>query len=174
MHKDEVTHTERLHIRRFTANDIPGLATLFTDPEVMRFSTIRRTLSLKEIEDLIHTKILKEYTENGFGRYAVIKKDDGTLIGYAGISKQNILGLGTVVDLGYAFHKNYWGKGYATETAKALLAHAQNLNLSELVALVSQENTASQNVVLKSGLTPSGNIQLHGIAHIIYKISFVR
>ncbi len=174
MHIDEVARTERLQIRRFSADDIPALATLFTDPEVMKFSTLKRTLSLKEIEDLIHTQILKEYAENGFGRYAVIKKDDGTLIGYAGISKQTILGLGTVVDLGYAFHKSYWRKGYATETAKALVTHAQTLNLPELVAVVSQENTASQNVVLKSGLTPWTNLQLNGIAHLVYKITFTR
>ena len=167
-----IIQTERLHIRPLTVDDIPAIAAMFADEEVMKFSSCRRSLSYKETSDLVTEKIMKEYDNVGFSRYAVIKKDDDTLIGYAGFTQQTILAEEKFIDLGYAFAKKYWGKGYATETAQALVAYARSsLRLPELGAVVSHENTASQKVILKSGFSLFKNITLQGHTHYLYKIN---
>ena len=168
-----ITETERLQIRRFTPDDTGALMAIFADKEVMKFSSVQKTFSFKEISDLINNKIIKDYQIHGFGRYAVTKKADGALIGYAGLSKQKLDTEGEFVDLGYAFTKESWGKGYATETAKAIVKYAQDtLKLPELTSIVSSDNIPSQKVTAKSGFTFSKTFVLAGRLHHIYKINF--
>lgn len=168
-----IAETQRLQIRRFTTEDIPALMAILADKDVMKFSTCKRPLSGQEIHILLHDKIFKDYQSHGFGRYAVIKKEDGTLIGYAGLSTQNIENEGKCIDLGYAFTKQSWGKGYATETAIALVKYAQEiLKLDALIALIRPDNSASQKVAVKSGLTFYKNINFDDQLHHLYKINF--
>ena len=67
------------------------------------------------------------------------------------------------VELGYSFLKNFWGKGYASESVKGGLEYAfSRLKLSSLVAITQVENIASQKVLLKSGFTQLEDINDKG------------
>jgi RimJ/RimL family protein N-acetyltransferase len=59
-------------------------------------------------------------------------------------------------EIGWHFHPNYWGHGYATEAAAAVLAHALDSGLDKVVAVTAPANTASQRVCLRIGMTHRG------------------
>ena len=76
----------------------------------------------------------------------IIKLD----IGFAGLELDNT---NPEIEIGYWFLPSHWNKGYATELARALIQYAfPNLSITTLIASAPPDNTASQNVLLKSDL----------------------
>jgi len=139
--------SERLRFREFNFDDAEHLYQLNLDPEVIKYTGDPPFESIETARLFIYN--YKDYKLNGFGRWAVELKADGRFIGWSGL-KLNELGKN---DLGYRFHKADWGKGYATEAAKACLDYGFNkLALQEIIARVAPENTASINVIEKLGM----------------------
>lgn len=147
---EKVVETERLYARCFTPDDASNLMPILGDKKVMAF-TLSEPFTLEKIKWFLENHILPSYKTNGWGRYAVIKKDDNALIGYAGFSAQK-LGAEDHIDLGYGFAKEHWKRGYATEIASALVKHAANkMRIPALIALIHPDNAASIHVAKKIG-----------------------
>ncbi len=84
----------------------------------------------------------------------------GRPVGLCGLVKRDGL---KDPDLGYAFLASVWGRGYASEAARASLDHARRaLRLGRIVAITTPGNTASQAVLKKIGLRPAGVVRLPG------------
>ena len=97
----------------------------------------------------------------GYSFWAVIERDTGALVGEAGLKPFE--DGGADVELGYAFGPAAWGRGYATEAARAIVAEAFGpLDLSRVVAVTRVENTASQHVLAKLGFQPAGRRDVYG------------
>ena len=147
--------TERLILREMRPSDLEGMFQLDSDPEVHKYlgkNPIKtRAESQKIIDDII-----KQYEERGIGRWAAIEKSSGEFIGWSGIklnTEYNMNGYTKFHDVGYRFIKQFWGKGYATESGKAAVNYAFNsLKLPELYAATELGNEASHNALLKIGL----------------------
>jgi len=92
---------------------------------------------------------LASYCQNGFGLYLVELKESGQPIGLSGLVKRPRF---DSPDLGYAFLSEFWGKGYAIESAKAVLLHCQALELKQVLGIVSLDNEASISVLEKVGM----------------------
>ena len=168
---EKVVETERLYARQFTLDDAPHLMPILGDKQVMAL-TLSEPFSLEKIKSLLENHIFPSYKTNGWGRYAVIKKDDNALIGYAGFSVQK-LGEEDHVDLGYGFAKEHWKSGYATEIARALAGHADNkMKIPALVALIHPDNDASIRVAKKVGFEFWKECIYHNKPVQAYKIKF--
>jgi len=157
--------TERLVLRHWQADDIDVFHRLNHDDAVMRYFPFRRTRAqsaemLSLIGDLID--------DNGFGWAAVSLKDSGEAIGFAGLSRVHFdTDFAPAVEIGWRLLPEYWGKGYASEAARALLAHGfEDLGLEEIVSFAAKDNHASTAVMERIGMRPESDLDFNmpGIA----------
>ena len=143
-------HTERLLHRQFTLEDAEAYLPLLSDPDVIRYTGEPPHTTLEAVLEVLLTRPIRDYAVHGYGRMACIEKSTGRLIGFSGLKFLEDL---QEVDIGYRFLPDYWGKGYATESAKAFIEHAYNeLRIPRIIGLVQPENTASAIVLQKIGL----------------------
>lgn len=153
-----VLETERMLLRRFTEADARPLADLYGDPRVMRFITLRPP-SLAEVESKILSAYLREYREldDGLGSFAAIEKATGQMAGRFSLKPANSYGVAGGMELGYRLYPAFWGRGLATEGARALIASAfGRLHLDRVVATTMAGNTGSWRVLEKCGMRRAG------------------
>lgn len=145
---DEI-ETERLYLRLFKPDDLEAFSLIRSDPDVMRYMRDGKPLSREQVSENL-TGIIQHYREHSFGLWAAIYKQDSQLIGFCGLQ---FLEQTPEIELGYMLSKAYWGKGLATEGAKASLKYGfGNLNLERIVAVAYPENLASRRVMEKVGM----------------------
>lgn len=143
-----VITTDRFCLRELTPDDAPLLYDLHTNSDVMRYVGMPQWQLKSDSLNYI-LKNLRSYRAWGFGRWAVVSKESGQLAGLAGL----LLLDAKVIDLGYRFFPEYWGKQVATETAQAVLDYGlYTLNLPTIEADVAQSNPASEKVLIKIGM----------------------
>lgn len=165
--------TERLVLRQFTAADVDGLLDLDGDPAVLRFVT-RTTKSRAEIEAEVLPRFLSYYAGHpGFGHWAADTRGDGAFIGWFGLRPVRAAGAAMVdwvdaplpartASLGYRLKQRAWGRGYATEGARALVRRAfTELGVEEIVATTMSVNTRSRAVMEKAGLRYARTVYLN-------------
>lgn len=148
-----IAETERLILRELVAEDETAMFELDSDPEVHRYVGNSPVESIEQIQDIIEF-IQKQYEENGVGRWAVIEKSSNKFIGWAGLKlfKNEMNKHSNFYELGYRFIKSYWGKGYATEAAKASVKYGiEQLGVKEIFAMTDVENVNSKKVLEKAG-----------------------
>ena len=120
---DTYLETERLALRRFTADDADLLIELDSDPAVMRYLTGGDPTPPEVVRERDLPSILAGYEKWGgdLGLFAAQEKDGGAFIGWF-ILRPEPEGPLDEVELGYRLRQAAWGKGYATEGSRALLA----------------------------------------------------
>ncbi|MCU0361490.1 MAG: GNAT family N-acetyltransferase [Bacteroidia bacterium] len=163
----------RLLFRELIAKDIPLLFEMDSNREVHRYLGNFPLQTPEEAEAVI-LMIQKQYNENGIGRWALIEKQSGEFLGWAGLKlvKEEINGHNNFYDLGFRLMPNYWGCGYATEAATSLVKYASEiLKLKNLYAFVDVENKASIRVLEKSGLKNEGRFLYEHQAHFWFHLS---
>lgn len=147
--------SERLGFRAWSAEDLPRMAAINADPEVMRF--FPATVTEQQTQDFI-TRMQVMFQEKGYCYYAVDEKAGGNLIGFIGLFWQTYEAPFTpATDIGWRLAKKFWGKGYATEGAARCLRHAfDELRLDRVVATAPSVNQPSVHVMEKIGLQKLG------------------
>jgi ribosomal-protein-alanine N-acetyltransferase len=144
-----ILDTERLFLREFTIEDAQLLIDLNSNSNVTRYTGDGPVESIKKAKEILENIIFPQY-KNKMGRWAVHLKSTNQFIGWCGLKFIEDL---NEIDLGYRFFEEHWGKGYATESAKAILAYGfKTLQLQEIVARASTENTNSIKVLEKVGM----------------------
>jgi RimJ/RimL family protein N-acetyltransferase len=141
--------TPRLIIRPLRAEDAEPLARLWTDPQVTAFMGGPRD----------YASLLANLTEDArvdpppqWDLWPVVEKSSGQVIGHCGLLDKEVDGRDEI-ELGYVFAVSAWGKGYASEAARALVDFGLGaLGLTRLISLIEPENTASVHVAEKAGL----------------------
>jgi RimJ/RimL family protein N-acetyltransferase len=149
-----VVETERMLLRRFTEADAGPLAALYGDPRVMRFITPRPP-SLAEVGSTILPAYLREYREltDGLGSFAAIETATGQMAGRFSLRPASSYGLAGGTELGYRLYPAFWGRGLATEGARALIGSAfGRLHLDRVVATMMADNAGSWRVAEKCGM----------------------
>lgn len=145
-----VLETERLTLRHLELDDAPFILKLLNEPSFLRFIGDKRVRTLDDARNYIVTGPMSSYDRNGFGLYLVLLKDELISIGICGLIKRDSL---PDVDLGFAFLPEFWRKGYAFESASAVMAYARcPLGLSQIVAITDVDNLASGKVLEKLGM----------------------
>jgi len=144
-----ITTTERLIIREFNLTDTQAVFDFNSLEAVNRYTGDRCCTSLQDSENIIRNVWLHEYEKFGFGRWAVELKETGQVIGFCGFKNDSRIKL---VDIGYRFLPEHWGKGIATEAMQGCMEYAKtHMSLSYIVAEAVSTNQASINVMLKLG-----------------------
>ena len=175
MRRDPVTgtgviETERLRLRRFTVDDAEAYWPLVSHPDVLRHVGEPAVTSIAAVRDLLESRPLRDYRLYGYGRMACIDKHSGRLIGFSGLKYLDDM---DETDIGYRFIPEAWGKGYATESAAAVIARqAAEFGLRRIIGLVEPENAGSVGVLKKLGLTferrltdpAHGDLDLYAVA----------
>ena len=157
--------TPRLVLRPVAVADLEPLKAIWSDPAVMAHmgrGTRDAAESMQRFEELI-----EHQRRHGFGKWAAVEQASGELIGYCGVE---LYGNGSDVELGFSLARSAWGRGYATEAARAWLDHAFDaLGFARVLALVKPENTASIRVLEKIGMTPVGVARRAGGEWLLYE-----
>jgi RimJ/RimL family protein N-acetyltransferase len=150
----------RLQLRRPRDGDLTGLHRVFGDPRVMRFvGAARLPLSRGELV-ASQGRVREHWAQTGFGPLGVVERTSGRVIGEAGL--QQLEG-GPEVELTYTLARDAWGRGYATEAGRAVLAWAFGpLALSAVVAVAYPQNHASLHVLHKLGFSEDGRQRCYG------------
>lgn len=154
MNPEHFVETERLILREILTEDEAALFELDSDPEVHKYVGRKPVETIEQIR-LVIQFIRQQYMDFGIGRWAVIDKSNNQFIGWAGLKffTDEINGISDFYELGYRFMKKHWGKGYATEAAKAIVRYGfEELELNEIYGMTDIENMASKKVLEKAGL----------------------
>lgn len=144
-----ILETKRLLLRKYTIEEIDDLHAILSDPVTMQFWP--KPFTRDGSEQWLHNN-LKRYEEDGFGRWAIVEKASGRIIGDCGIVLAE-LDNRMEHDLGYILDKAYWGMGLATEVALACKEYgARELNLHRLCANMAFDHIASRRVAENIGM----------------------
>jgi len=156
---DGMPQSPRLRFRLPELSDAAFYQSLMSDPDYIRFIADRGITNLDAAHAYIDEKVLPGFEENeGVGLWIVAEKDSDEPVGLCGLVVRDGL---EMPDLGYAFHKNYRGNGYAQEAAKAVIAFARSeLGLTQLCAITHPENVRSSALLMKIGFQPNGQKSL--------------
>lgn len=150
--------TERLMLRKLTEEDVDNIFLLVSNPDVMKYVGVSPITKNEESAKMIEN-IINQYEKNGTGRLAVIEKESNQFIGWSGIKllTEEVNGFKNVYELGYRFLPEFWGKGYATESAIASLDLGFNqLNADKIYAYADVGNESSNRILTKLGFENKG------------------
>lgn len=159
--------TKRTYLRNLTLEDAEDFFSLNLDPEVMRYTGDNPFQSLEDARRFLAS--YDQYQKFGVGRLAVIEKENGKFLGWSGLKYNQEQ---TYYDLGYRFFRKHWGKGYATESALAILEFGFiHKGLQEIVGRALVGNKASIKVLEKTGLTFRKSMDFEGREGVWYSIT---
>lgn len=147
--------TPRLLLRRWRRADVDQLAAINADPEVMRFigdgSVADRARTAADV-----AAFERLWRQRGFGRFAVELRETGELVGFVGMAiPDDLPEIMPAVEIGWRLARVHWGRGVATEAARAALRYAfGEAGLDRLVSVHVLGNTGSERVMQKLGMRP--------------------
>lgn len=145
-----ILETERLRMRQFREEDVAASFALDSDPEVMRYIGNGATRSYEDTAKIL-TSMRHYYVDHpGLGVWAAELKVGKEFIGWGALKH---LDNTPEIEVGYRLMRQYWGLGYATEIARALVRHGfDEIGLAEICGITHLENAASGRVLEKAGL----------------------
>ncbi len=175
--------TDRLSLRQWREEDREPFAALNSDPEVMEFfpSPLSRCES-----DVLADRIAQSITERGWGLWAADLKESGEFIGFIGLwIPSSTLPYSPCVEVAWRLARRFWGKGLATEGARAALRTGfKSLGLDQIFSFTSPLNLRSLAVMERLGMTaepntfehpnvPMGDLLREHIAYRLTKVEWI-
>jgi RimJ/RimL family protein N-acetyltransferase len=155
-----ILETDRLILRSLSTDDAEFILGLVNEPSWLHFIGDRGVRTIEDARGYILKGPVEMYARLGFGIYLVELKEGGTPIGTCGLIKRDYL---EDVDIGFAFLPNYWAKGYAYESASAVMAYGKDvLGLKRIVAITTSDNHSSARLLEKLGLRFERMMRLPG------------
>ncbi|MDQ3804948.1 MAG: GNAT family N-acetyltransferase [Acidobacteriota bacterium] len=141
--------TSRLRLRPFMLDDLDEMSRITADAEVMRHIGDGRALTREETERHLLT-IIEAFRRRGYGRWALVEKAGGALLGYCGLT---IPRESPGVELVYLIARWAWGRGLATEASAACVRYGfEELGLERIYALTMPGNLRSRRVLERVGM----------------------
>jgi RimJ/RimL family protein N-acetyltransferase len=159
--------TERLLLRMWRAEDFEPFAAMCEDPEVMRY-LLGKIMTRHEAWRSMAFHV-GHWQLRGYGHWAVEEKSSGRFVGRIGfLNPEGWPGF----EIGWTLARDCWGKGYATEGARAALEYAfTEMGREHVISLIHPDNAASIKVAERLGERREGETDLFGTHVLIYGIS---
>lgn len=161
-----ILETGRLRLRPFRESDFESYAGMCADPEVMRYLT---GVPLSRMDAWRHLAIVVGHWHlRGYGMWAVEEKETGSFVGRIGFYNPDGW---PGFELGWTIVRSRWGRGYATEGARAALAHAFTaMDRDHVISVILPENRASIRVAEHLGETLERRVEVIGKECLVYGI----
>lgn len=121
---------------------------MYGDAEAMRYVGDGEPITKAQCEEWIQVTH-RNYAQRGYGMFALVEAENGAIIGFAGLVHP---GGQVEPEVKYALLKSHWGRGFATEAVRGMLAYASERQLARVIATVHPDNHASQHVLEKCGM----------------------
>lgn len=170
--------TERLLLRPWRESDRAPFAAMNADPNVMEHFP---ALSALDESNAAVDRIVARMGQQGFGLWAVEVPGVAEFVGFIGLNPADAVLGRPVLEIGWRLAADHWGRGYATEGARASLAHAfDGLGRDEVVSFTTTANGRSRRVMEKIGMTrrPEDDFDHPGVPetwpgrrHVLYRIT---
>ena len=159
-----IAETNRLILRHLQPADAGAVDRVFGDPEVMRYGNGLKTQ--QAVREWVRGYIEIYYAQWGFGKWAVVEKSSGGVIGYCGLSRfPDHCGL-RETEIGYRLARAAWGRGLGTEAVCAVRDYGMGaLALPRLIAMIDPGNVASIRVAEKAGFRYETDVMMPGYTH---------
>jgi ribosomal-protein-alanine N-acetyltransferase len=165
-----IIETPRLLLRELTDADHEALYEMYLDPRMNRFLG-GPPPPRPEYWRRVRETWPAYYARHGFGLWATVRKEDGRLIGRCGLLSQAVDGE-RHVEVAYALGTEFWGRGYATEAARACRDHAfRTLDVTHVISLILPDNAGSIRVAEKNGMTIWKMAEFKGYLPRVYRIT---
>ena len=159
-----VLQTSRMTLRRLTPADAPFIRELVNEPSWIRFIGDRGVRTEEDARAYLVKGPIAMYERHGFGLWMCESRESREsreALGICGLIKRDTL---EDVDIGFAFLPRYWGRGYAHESAAAVLDYGREvLELDRIVAITSPDNTSSIRLLEKLGLRLEKTFEVGGM-----------
>src|SRR5919197_2503155 len=163
-----ILETDRLTLRMLRAWDFGAYAEMCSDPEVMRYigdgQPLARPLAWRNLAMMVG-----HWSLRGYGLWAAEERSSGALVGRVGFwNPEGWPGF----ELGWMLRRPFWGRGYATEGARAALQFAfTQLGQPRVISLIHPENAASIRVAQRLGERQLGSTEVMGKPALVYRIT---
>jgi RimJ/RimL family protein N-acetyltransferase len=160
--------TDRLTLRMLRESDLDSYADMCADPEVMRFigdgQPLARPMAWRNLALMVG-----HWSLRGYGMWAAEERASGILVGRVGFwNPEGWPGF----ELGWMLRRSFWGRGYATEGARAALQFAFNrLEKSHVISLIHPDNAASIRVAQRLGECLFGSTEVIGKPALVYRFT---
>ncbi|SMO93063.1 GNAT family N-acetyltransferase [Melghirimyces algeriensis] len=162
--------SNRLLFRPYTLDDLDFYASLWGNPEVVRYIGKGKTKTIEESRRSMENRLLPGYRD-GLGLFAMVLKANNQLIGHAGLIEQKVDGQ-QEIEIGYWLLPDYWGKGLAKEAAITFKDYGLfELKYHKLISLINPNHPASIFVAKKAGLAYEKTVSLPEGDTLVYSIS---
>ncbi|MBK8910433.1 MAG: GNAT family N-acetyltransferase [Chlorobi bacterium] len=160
--------TAHLLLRPYSVADIAPLHRLWTNEGVRRYLWDGAVVPLERAAQVVRSSI-EEWEIYGFGQWCVCDCHSGELIGFCGFRRDEP---GMPPELIYGLHPDWWGRGLATESARAALAFGfQQKNFSAVWAITDPPNVKSVAVLRRLGMAFQRRGLLHGLETLFYRLT---
>ncbi|MFO0695092.1 MAG: GNAT family N-acetyltransferase [Polyangiales bacterium] len=151
----ETIETERLCLRPPEPEDADAIHRRYSsDPEVVRFLAWGRHRSVDDAHAFVDWAV-RTWEQNLVGPYLAFERETGVLVGSTGLDKDTWYRAST----GYVLARDAWGRGYASEMLRAMIALSEELDVKRLYALCHAEHLASAHVLEKAGFALEGTMR---------------
>ncbi|WP_137137143.1 GNAT family N-acetyltransferase [Rhizobium sp. FKY42] len=147
-----ILETERLVLRSWLEQDRDLFREINADPKVMEFFPFRRNHAEA---DALFDRVNAMIKEDGLGFYAVELKETGEAMGFCGLAPANMPGIfpQETIEIGWRLATRFWGNGYITESASALIGHGfRAMHLAAIVSFAVENNHRSTAVMKRIGM----------------------
>ena len=153
--------TERLVLRPCAGSDVDALHALWTDPKVRRWLWDDRVIDRATAAEVVAASE-QSFAASGYGQWCVAERHgDGALVGFAGLRAIEDT---PEIEVLYGFAPSHWGKGLATEAARAVLAHGfETVGLARIAGRTDTPNRDSARVLERLGMTFEGERVVNGL-----------
>jgi [ribosomal protein S5]-alanine N-acetyltransferase len=159
--------TVRLSLRPFETGDLESLTSFFADPDATCYLP-RATVSPRERAQRMIKRVVEHWRRYDYGVWAAAAKLDGALVGYCGL---NWVPEADAVEIDYGLLQAYWGRGIATEAARAAIGFGfEQIKLDQIIGLVVPENVASRCVLEHLGMTYMRDVHFWGLDLRCYEV----
>jgi RimJ/RimL family protein N-acetyltransferase len=160
--------TSRLLLRRWEPSDVVDEG-LYGDAETMRLFGTGSTFTLEEVRAST-AGVISEYAKPGYGNLAVVEKATGAIIGHCGVHPPRAPEVWGEAD--WLIARRAWGRGYATEAARAIFGNAfLHHGAPGIVGVAHRENFASIGVMRKLHMQYATDTMRYDAPSVVYRVS---
>jgi len=162
-----ILETERLILDAWRSSDWIEFRPIATDVEVMRYINGGVPWNDEKIQDFVDRQRTL-YSERGYCRWKLVDRSAGNLIGFCGVGFWRDA---KDPEIGWWLARSYWGRGLATEAARAALRDAfERVCLERVISVAMVENSASRRIMEKLGLRPESEFESDGFQMVRYAL----